>query len=223
MMNLELLFWASKNGGDQCLYDMAVRHAEISKNTLIRPDYSTFHVAVFDNTDGHFIKGVTHQGYADDSQWARGQSWGIYGFTMCYRETGNEEFLNTAQKLADVFIRRLPDDGMPYWDFDDPTIPDSPKDASAAAVAASGMLELSTFLNDQTLRMKYRNAAIALLQKLSSDEYLSRDRNQSLLMHSTGHKPKESEVDASIIYADYYYFEALIRLKRIKESGLSSY
>jgi unsaturated chondroitin disaccharide hydrolase len=216
MINLELLFWASKNGGDQRLYDMAVKHAETCMHTLIRPDYTTFHVAVFDTVDGHFIKGVTHQGYSDSSTWARGQAWGIYGYSMCFRETGKLEFLETAQKLADVYIKRLPEDGIPYWDFDDPTIPNAPKDASAAAVAASGMLELSGFIKDKAASEKYKNAAIAMLSKLSSYEYLSGDKNQAFLMHSTGHKPNGTEIDASIIYADYYYLEALLRLKKMQ-------
>ncbi|WP_372772865.1 glycoside hydrolase family 88 protein [Mangrovibacterium sp.] len=222
MINLELLFYAAKNGGDQHLYDIAVKHAETSMHTLIRPDYTIYHVAVFDTVDGQFIKGVTHQGYADDSMWARGQGWGIYGYTMCYRETGKLEFLETAQKLADVFLERLPEDGIPYWDFDDPSIPDAPKDASAACVAASAMLELSEFMTDETVKLKYRNAAVSLLAKLSSPEYLSGDTNQAFLLHSTGHKPKGSEIDASIIYADYYYLEALLRLSKI-ERGIKLY
>lgn len=215
LINLELLFWASKNGGEQRFYDMAVKHAETCLHTLIRPDYTTFHVAVFDTIDGHFIKGVTHQGCADSSMWARGQAWGIYGYSLCYRETSKPVFLETAQKLADVFIEHLPEDGMPYWDFDDPTIPNAPKDASAAAVAASGMLELSGFVTDKVAKAKYKNAALGLLAKLSTPEYLSSDKNQAFLLHSTGHKPNNSEVDASIIYADYYYLEALLRLKKL--------
>lgn len=216
MINLELLFWASKNGGAQSLYDMAVKHAETCMTTLIRPDFTTYHVAVFDTTDGHFIKGVTHQGYADGSLWARGQGWGIYGYAMCYRETGDKRFLDVAAKLADKFMERLPDDGIPYWDYDDPAIPDAPKDASAAAVAASGMIELSTFIENKTQAAKYRNDAVALLKNLSTDNYLSQDENQAFLLHSTGHKPGGSEIDASIIYADYYYLEALLRLKKIE-------
>jgi unsaturated chondroitin disaccharide hydrolase len=219
MINLELLFWASKNGGDKHYYDMAVKHAKTCMNTLIRPDYSTYHVAVFDTTDGHFIKGVTHQGYADDSQWARGQAWGIYGYAMCYRETGMEEFLTTSQKLADVLLKRLPEDGIPYWDLDDPEIPNAPKDASAAAVAASGMLELSSLLKDQKLKTKYYNAAVKMLRILSGDKYLSKKQNQSILLHSTGHKPHNSEIDASIIYADYYFMEALLRLKKYDQAS----
>ncbi|WP_020526238.1 glycoside hydrolase family 88 protein [Flexithrix dorotheae] len=219
MINLELLFWASKNGGDPELYNIAVNHAKRSMETLIRSDYSTYHVAVFDTTDGHFIKGVTHQGYANDSQWARGQSWGIYGYTMCFKETQDKTFLQTAQQLADVFINRLPADGIPYWDFDDPEIPNAPKDASAAAVAASGMLELSKFVEDKELKTKYRNAAIDLMTKLSTPQYLSGDKNQAFLLHSTGHKPNGTEIDASIIYADYYYLEALMRLKKMQDAG----
>lgn len=214
MMNLELLFWASKNGGEEKLYDIAVKHAETCMTTLIRPDYSIYHVAVFDTVDGHFINGYTHQGYSDNSTWARGQSWGIYGFTMCYRETGKPEFLSTAKNLADVFINRLPEDAIPFWDFDDPDIPNAPKDASAAAIAASGLLELSMVVKDQDLKNHYNTEAFKILAALSSNAYLSGDKNQSFLLHSTGHKPHNSEVDASIIYADYYYFEALTRAKR---------
>jgi unsaturated chondroitin disaccharide hydrolase len=214
LLNLELLFWASKNGGSQNFYDIAVKHAETSMHTLVRPDFTTFHVAVFDTVDGHFIKGVTHQGYSDSSMWARGQAWGIYGYSMCYRETGKPEFLETAKKLADVFISRLPEDGIPYWDFNDPCIPDASKDASSAAIAASGMLELSVFVKDEKAKAKYKDAAIALLAKLSSTKYLSGVTNQAFLLHSTGHKPNGTEIDASIIYADYYYLEALIRLRK---------
>jgi unsaturated chondroitin disaccharide hydrolase len=136
---------------------------------------------------------------------------------MCFRETGQPEFLETAQKLADVFIKRLPEDGIPYWDFDCPDIPNTTKDASAAAVAASGMLELSGLVKDESAKEKYKNAAIALLAKLSTPEYLSGDTNQAFLMHSTGHRPNGTEIDASIIYADYYYLEALLRLKKIEK------
>ena len=135
---------------------------------------------------------------------------------MCYRESGKPEFLETSQKLADVFIKRLPKDGIPYWDFDDPAIPDAPKDASAAAIAASGLLELSGFVKDEASKAKYKNAALNLLSKLSSAEYLSSDTNQSFLLHSTCHKPNGNEIDASIIYADYYYIEALLRLKKME-------
>ncbi|MFB9057331.1 glycoside hydrolase family 88 protein [Mariniflexile ostreae] len=222
MINLELLFWASKNGGSKKLYDIAVSHAEVSMKYLVRPDYSTYHLGSFDDKTGAFIRGVAHQGYADDSMWARGQTWGIYGFAFSYRETGREDFLQTAIKLSDKFLERLPEDGMPYWDFDDPKIPNAPKDASAAAVAACGLLELSGLVKDANLKAKYFNAAKGFIELLSSEPYLSKDTNQALLLHSTGHHPTNSEIDVPIIYADYYFMEALLKLKKIEENMASS-
>ena len=216
MMNLELLFWAAKNGGDKSLYDIAKSHAEVSMKRLVRPDYSIYHVACFDEETGAFTKGVTHQGYADESMWARGQGWGIYGFAVAYRETGEKAFLTTAEKLADHFLERLPEDGIPYWDFDDPKIPNAPKDASAAAVSACGMLELVNLTENEELKTKYFNAAKKLVEILSTPEYLSGDTNDALLLHSTGHMPHNSEIDVPIVYADYYYMEALLRLKKLE-------
>jgi len=214
MMNLELLYWAAKNGGDKHLHEIAETHAEVTMKNLIRSDNSIFHVGCFDAESGKFVKGITNQGYADNSMWARGQSWGIYGFAISYRETGREDFKEASVKLADHFLNRLPKDGIPYWDFDDPKIPNAPKDASAAAVAACGMLELSNLLTDNNLKSKYKNAAIRLIKNLSSNNYLSKNRNQAILLHSTGNYPKHSEIDASINYADYYYIEALLRLRK---------
>tara|TARA_R110002049_G_scaffold30489_1_gene104396 strand:- start:5333 stop:6577 length:1245 start_codon:yes stop_codon:yes gene_type:complete len=222
MMNLELLFWAANNGGDQSLYNLALSHAQVSMERLVRPDYSIYHVATFDESTGEFIKGITHQGYADESMWARGQGWGIYGFAVAYRETGEKEFLNTAKNLANHFLERLPKDSIPYWDFDDPKIPDTPKDASAATVSACGMLELVNLVEDEELKIKYYNAAKELIATLSAPEYLSGDTNDALLLHSTGHMPNNSEIDVSIVYADYYYMEALLRLKKIEAKMKSS-
>ena len=215
MINLELLFWASKNGGSRHLYDLAVKHAETTMHNHFRPDYSAYHVVVYDTVSGKKIKGVTHQGYADNSMWARGQSWAIYGFTMCYRETRKSEFLDFAQKVADVYLKRLPADKIPFWDFDDPAIPNAPKDASAAAVSASALLELSGFVKDKVKAAYYKNLAVAMLKELSSAKYQSRNVNSAFLLHSTGHKPAGTGIDASIVYADYYYLEALIRVKKI--------
>lgn len=225
MMNLELLFWASKNGGDKKLYEIAESHAMVTMKNLLRPNGSLYHVGTFNEETGEFIKGITHQGYADDSMWARGQSWGIYGFAMAYRETGREEFLNTSIKLANHFLERIPGDGIPYWDFDDPKIPNSPKDASAAAIAACGLLELSNLVKDSELKEKYINAAYTFIEKLSSEDYFSGDTNQAFLLHSTGHHPNNTEMDVPIIYADYYYMEALLRLKNLNDKsadGLTS-
>jgi Glycosyl Hydrolase Family 88. len=213
MMNLELLFWAAKNGEDKKLYDIAVSHANTTMKNHFKADYSCYHVVVYDTITGKKIKGITHQGYADGSMWARGQGWSIYGFTVCYRETKDTAYLNFAQKVADVYLKRLPQDYIPYWDFNDPAIPNAPRDASAAAVVASALLELSTYLPNEK-GVAYKDAAIRMLKALSSSDYQSRAKNPSFLMHSTGHRPNHSEVDASIIYADYYYIEALLRLKK---------
>ena len=137
MINLEMLFWAAKNGGNPYLYDVAVAHADKTMKCHFRPDYTSYHVAVYDTITGNLIKGVTHQGYADSTMWARGQAWAIYGYTVVYRETKDPKYLDFAQKVTDVYLERLPEDKVPYWDFDDPGIPDAPRDASAAAVVAS--------------------------------------------------------------------------------------
>ncbi|MCR5850910.1 MAG: glycoside hydrolase family 88 protein [Bacteroidaceae bacterium] len=219
MMNLELLFWAGRDS-------IAVRHAETTMKNHFRQDGSCYHVAVYDTLDGHFIKGVTHQGYADNSMWSRGQSWAIYGYTMVYRYTRNQRFLDFAQKVTDIYLKRLretSDDWVPYWDMDDPEIlevksekvkREKLKDASAACVVASALLELCQYVGGEKATA-YRDAAINMLCDLSTDRYRSRDKNVSFLLHSTGHHPAGSEIDASIIYADYYYLEALLRLKDI--------
>jgi unsaturated chondroitin disaccharide hydrolase len=215
MMNLELLFWAAKNGGDSSLYDIAFRHAETTMKNHFRPDYSTYHVVVYDSLTGSFIKGVTHQGFADETMWARGQAWAVYGFTMAYRETRDPRFLTTARRAADVFLSRLPDNGMiPYWDFNAPNIPEEPRDASAAAIMASALIELAGYDAVNTSNRNYLSAACKILISLSSETYQSRAKNPAFLLHSTGHYPNNSEIDASIIYADYYYLEALMRLRK---------
>ena len=216
MINLEMLFWAAKNGGNPYLYDIAVSHADKTMKSQFRPDYTSYHVAVYDTITGNLIKGVTHQGYADSTMWARGQAWAIYGYTVVYREIKDPKYLDFAQKVTDVYLDRLPEDKVPYWDFDDPSIPNAPRDASAGAVVASALLELSTYLPNGTGK-RYKDAAIEMLTSLSSDSYQSGESKPSYLLHSVGHWPNHSEIDASIIYADYYYIEALLRLKRLQE------
>jgi Highly conserved protein containing a thioredoxin domain len=218
MINLELLFWAAKNGGGSYLYDIAVSHATTTMKNQFRPDFSCYHVAIYDTIDGHFIKGVTHQGYSDNSMWARGQAWAIYGYTMVYRETKDPVFLRFAEKVTDVFLKRLPPDHVPYWDFDAPNIPNAPKDASAAAVVASALIELSQLEDKTVLAKKYEQAAIAMLTSLNQN-YQSGKEKPSFLLHSTGHFPNHSEIDASINYADYYYIEALMRLQKLQNHG----
>ncbi len=215
MMNLELLFWASKNGGSKSLYDMAVKHAETTMENHFRPDYSSYHVLIYDPETGQKIKGQTAQGFSDDSMWARGQAWGIYGFTMVYRETGDVKFLRFAATIADAYLRKLPEDGIPYWDFNAPDIPNAPRDASAAAITASALIELSTLVKDKNQSKDYLAKAEMMLAELSA-HYQSRQTNSAFLLHATGHKPAGSEIDCAIVYADYYYLEALLRLKKRK-------
>jgi unsaturated chondroitin disaccharide hydrolase len=148
--------------------------------------------------------------------WARGQAWSIYGFTMAYRETHNNQFLDFAQHVADAYLERLPEDLIPFWDFDAANLEDQPRDASAAAITSSALLELSQYV-DKATALKYRSLAEKMLQTLSSSKYQSRELNSAFLLHSTGHKPNGTEIDASIIYADYYYLEALLRLQRIQK------
>lgn len=215
MMNLDLLFWASRHGGNPLLYDIAVTHAKTTMKHHFRPDGGCYHVAVYDTLTGDFIKGVTHQGYADNSTWARGQGWAIYGYTMVYRYTHEKVFLDFAQKVANYYLSRLPEgDLIPKWDFDDPD-PKAPKDASAACVVADALLELQQYVGGQQ-GQQYREKAVEMLRQLSSPEYFSGKRNDAFLLHSTGHHPAGSEIDASIVYADYYYLEALLRLRNIK-------
>lgn len=215
MMNLEILFWAAKNGGNPEYYAMAESHARKTMQYQFRDDYTNYHVAIYDTINGNFIKGVTNQGYSDDSFWARGQAWAIYGYTMVYRETGNKEFLRFAEKITDVYLKRLPEGYVPYWDFDDPQIPNAPRDASAAAIVASALLELSVLDDDRKKSDEYFYIAEKMLSNLSSNAYLSGESKSSFLLHSTGNYPAKYEIDASINYADYYYIEALNRYRKI--------
>lgn len=214
MINLEMLFWAARNGGSQRLYDIAVKHAETTMTHQFRPDGTCYHVAVYDPKNGNFLRCMTHQGYADNSTWARGQAWAIYGYTMVYRETQDKKFLDFACKVTDAYLNRLPEDYVPYWDFDDPAIPNAPRDASAACVVASALLELQKYCPEEKGK-EYKKNAVKMLASLSGDGYRSPEHRSSFLDHSTGHHPAGSEIDASIIYADYYYIEALQRLAKL--------
>ncbi|RUT71827.1 glucuronyl hydrolase [Flavobacterium cupreum] len=217
MMNLELLFWASKNGGSKKLYDIAVQHAETTMKNHFRPDFTSYHVLVYDYETGKKIKGMTAQGFSDESMWARGQAWAIYGFTMVYRETKDPKFLEFAHKLARVYLDKLiTEDLIPYWDFNAPGIPNEPKDASAAAIVSSALIELSSYTKDKTLKKEYETKSKKMIVSLS-EHYQSQDVNSAFLLHSTGHKPAGSEIDCSINYADYYYLEALLRLQKLKK------
>ncbi|MDO9552797.1 glycoside hydrolase family 88 protein [Rhodonellum sp.] len=232
MMNLELLFYASSVTGDSIYRHVAIQHAEQTMKNHIREDYSTFHVVNYDPESGKVLHRQTLQGFSDASTWARGQAWGIYGFTTTFRETKDPRFLEAAMGLADYFLDHpnLPDDYIPYWDFnagepgyfpdweyDAKVYPKQPRDASAAAIAASALLELSGFVGEEKQK-KYDQAAKEMLLSLSSDQYLNTDQENPyfLLKHSTGNLPSKNEVDVPLIYADYYFLEALLRLKEIQ-------
>lgn len=213
MMNLEMLFWASKHTGDPVYRDVAVRHADITMKNHFRDDASSFHVVSY-NDDGTVESRGTFQGYSDSSAWARGQAWGLYGYTMCYRETGDAKYLKHAERIADFIMHHpnTPADRIPYWDYNAPDIPDAPRDASAAAVVSSALFELSTLVPEADGK-RYFDYAETLLMNLSSDAYLARKGANGgfILMHSVGHLPADSEIDTPLNYADYYYLEAIGR------------
>jgi hypothetical protein len=219
MMNLELLLWGARNCDAPCTnswFAHAESHADVTIASHMRPDGSTYHVVDFDPETGAVLSKSTHQGYGAETTWARGQAWGLYGFTMTYRETGASRFLDAARDMADFYLANLPTGRVPYWDFDAPGIPNEPRDSSAAAIAASGLLELSTLEIDPVRRDTYLAEAEAILDSLTSAAYLSDGAASSgLLLHGTGNKPANKEVDVSLIYGDYYMVEALLRYLKI--------
>ncbi len=213
LTNLDLLFWAARNGRPE-YYHMAVNHADATLSHLVREDYSTWQVVHFDPVSHEPIKKMTFHGLHDQSTWARGQAFGIYGFAMVYSETREHRYLEAAAGLARNFIERLPDDHVPYWDFDAEQQEDLIKDASAAAIAASAFIELSQLILDKQERMYFFQAGKNILQSLSGNTYRSNKTNQAFLLNSVGIRQADSEVGASTIYADYYYLEALIRYQK---------
>ena len=212
MMNLELLFWASEHTGDPVYRDIAIAHANTTMKNHFREDMSSYHVVSYNPQNGEVESKGTFQGYSDESAWARGQAWGLYGYTMCYRFTKNPEYLDCAKAIAKYIMHNpnTPSDLIPYWDYNAPDIPAAPRDASAAAVTASALLELSGLATNGEA---YFNYAEKILKSLSSDAYLAKkgENNGFIMMHSVGHLPANSEIDTPLIYADYYYLEAIKR------------
>ena len=218
LMNLEMLFFASKMTGDKKYYDVAVKHADTTLENHFRPDGSSYHVVSYNN-DGSIESKGTFQGFAHESSWARGQAWTVYGYTMCYRETGDEKYLAHAEHIANYIMNAVrTEDKIPYWDYHDTAIPDVPRDASAAAVTASALLELSTLTKDAEKSKAYVAYAEDILLSLSSPEYMAEEGNGNfLLKHSVSHKPLNSAVDVPLVYADYYYLEAAQRYLSLKK------
>ena len=217
MMNLELLFAATKLTGDSSFYKIAVTHANTTMKNHYRSDNSSYHVVDYDTATGNVKAKQTAQGYADESAWARGQSWGLYGYTMCYRFTKDKRYLEQAEKIAAFILNHpnLPKDLVPYWDFNAPNIPNEERDASAASILASGLYELSTYSKNGKL---YKEKANTIVESLTNSYRSPIGENKGfILLHSTGSKPAKSEVDVPLIYGDYYYLEAVFRSKKLKE------
>ena len=218
MMNLEMLMWGSKVFHNTIYSHVAISHANTTLKNHFRNDFSSYHVVSYDTITGQPELKQTAQGYSDDSAWARGQGWGLYGFTMMYRTTKDKKYLTQAEGIADFILHNpnLPDDKIPYWDFDAPNIPDALRDASAGAIICSALIELSQYVPEEK-SVEYLGVAEKQLRTLSSDEYQAKlgKNGNFLLKHSVGHMPNKTEVNVPLTYADYYYVEAMMRYKKI--------
>lgn len=218
MMNLELLYWAFKETKDSVYYRIATNHAHTTLKNHFRDNFSSYHVVDYDTISGNVLQKQTHQGYNDESAWSRGQAWGLYGYTMCYRETQLPEFLNQAENIAHYIFTHpaLPEDKIAYWDFDAPGIPDEPRDASAAAVMACAMYELSMYNADKA--EQYKKWADTIVESLSKNYRAAQNSNYGfLLLHSTG--ARNFERDVPLVYADYYFLEALLKKAKLEKEG----
>lgn len=217
MMNLELLFWATHETGDSSFYNIAVTHANTTMKNHFRDDYSSFHVLNYNPETGNVQQKKTAQGYADNSAWARGQSWGLYGYTVMYRETKNKKYLEQAEHIAYFILtnKNLPADKIPYWDYDAPDIPNALRDVSAASVMASALIELSGYTNAVNAK-QYMDVATTILRNLSTPQYkaIVGTNGGFILKHSVGSLPAYSEVDVPLTYADYYFLEAMKRYEQ---------
>ena len=214
MMNLELLFAATRLTGDSAFYKIAVTHANTTMQHHFRPDHSAYHLVIYDPETGAVQKKQTVQGASDSSAWARGQAWGLYGYTMMYRETKDKKYLRKAVDIAEYMLRYLPPDHVFYWDFQAPGIPDAPKDVSAAAITCSALLERSRHAGK-----KYWDTAEQILRPLSSPDYFAAPQESGgfILKHGVGNFPRNADIDVPLVYADYYYVEALMRYKSLKK------
>ena len=216
IMNLELLLWAATYSGDARFKEIALSHADKTMEHHFRPDYSSYHVVSYDTISGTPHLKQTHQGFSDESSWSRGQAWGLYGYTYLYRETKDERYLKQAQHIADYLINHpnMPDDYIPYWDYNSSDIPDTYRDVSAAAITASALIELSNYV-DKDRASLYEHVAKVQVKTMASPAYTATlgENGYFILKHSVGAYPLQSEVDVPLTYADYYYLEALTRLR----------
>jgi len=210
MMNLEYLLWAFEKTQDSVFYTISISHADKTLENHYRPDYSCYHVVNYDTATGAVKQKFTHQGANDESVWARGQSWGLYGFVIMYRLTRQERYLDHAIQIANYLLKHesLPEDHIPYWDFAAPEIPNEPRDVSAAAIMASTLLELAEYVNEEDAKYFITKAEFILMQLWK--KYQSED-SPYILDHSVGSLPDNAEIDVPLIYADYYFIEAILR------------
>jgi len=222
MMNLELLFWAAEETGTDSLYEIANAHAQTAMREIVRENYSSYHVIEWNPQTGEIIEKRTHQGYTPESTWARGQAWGLYGFANAYRRTGNKDFLKTSVGMADYFIDHLPDDLVPYWDLDLAS-KDVLKDASAGAIAASGMFLLAEVVNDENIKDTYRTFAEKITQSLINNYLFTqsqREREEGILLHTIYNYNNGKGVNESYPCGDYYFTEAVWNLWKLKGNDL---
>lgn len=216
MMNMELLLKAAELSGDESLKEVALSHARTTMKNHFREDNSCYHLVDYNPETGEVAGKQTVQGLADHSAWARGQAWAVYGYPMIYRFTKEQDILDHAIAIAEYILPRIPEDGIPFWDYDSPDIPNDVRDASAAAITACGLIELSQWV-DAEKSGRYLAAAEKMLRTLAGDEYLTPEGEDYgfLLKHSTGNKNRDQEVDVPLTYADYYFLEALLRWRNI--------
>lgn len=212
-LNLPLLWWAARETGDRRFAQAADAHVEQAAKLLVRPDHSTYHTYYVDTRTGLPRHGSTHQGFSDDSCWARGQAWGIYGFALAFRHTGRRDYLDLAAQLADYYLARLPDDGICCWDLI--FTKDEPRDSSAAAITICGLLELASALPIvDTRRALYQAEALRMAESLDRDYLAPLEGSDGMLAHAVYHWPNKVGVDECCIWGDYFYLEALMRLRR---------
>jgi unsaturated chondroitin disaccharide hydrolase len=220
MMNLELLFETTKATGDSSFYKIAVTHANTTMKNHFRPDNSSYHVLNYDVTTGAVKQKKTAQGAADASAWARGQAWGLYGYTVCYRATKDVRYLQQAQHIAAFILSHpnLPADKIPFWDFNAPGIPNALRDASAAAIMASAFIELSQYTKGKEAR-GYMQVAETMIENLSTTTYKAAPGSNGgfILQHGVGHMPNGTEIDVPLTYGDYYFIEACKIYKELKK------
>jgi unsaturated chondroitin disaccharide hydrolase len=215
--DMQLMLWAAQQSGNQTYYDRAVHHVRNVIAHLLRPDGGSYQWGYFDTATGNFISGETYQGFANESTWSRGESWAIYALSDIAKTTGLSDILAGAQKAADYFIAHLPADSIPFWDFNDPKIPNTFRDTSAAAVAADGLIQLSTLVSDKTAAAKYKSAAEKILTSLSSKTYLAESSNShGILQHGAQNVPNDAKGnDVSLIFGDYYFLDAINRYRSL--------